>query len=418
MSVCKGCYRPDIDGYCTSCRKALFDGAKVSAVLDFDAQKDDNISLYLEKSKRLSISGVQLKYSLRLERKRLVLTDTNGGYILKPIPPAGTLQKRDQAPENEHLTMQIASKVFKINTAANGVIYFKDGNSAYLTRRFDIRPDGKKYLQEDMAQLSGKTRHTLGENFKYEGTYEDIGLLIKKHVAASIPVLENYFRLVLFNYLFSNGDAHLKNFSVYQTEMFDYTLTPAYDLMCTSLHIPDETDTALHLYAGDQDTTFYKENGYYAQAEFRKLAEKIGLLPKRVEKIITQMLSSRHEALEMIQESFLNEESKEIYADAYLNKLKRMGMTRTMIARIIDKEHPRIYTDSETPVILGFKNGTATSGFFVSNEESYKLEKENKYNFVKNSDAINYQITKDKKNTTIVDGDSIVEVKMVNDSNP
>jgi serine/threonine-protein kinase HipA len=412
MSVCKGCYRPVIEDYCPPCRKALFDGVKVSAMLQFDAPKDETLPLYQEKTKRLSISGVQLKYSLRLEEKKLVLTDSAGHYILKPIPPAVTIQKRDQAPENEHLTMQLASKIYKIPTAANAVIYFKDKSPAYLTRRFDIRPDGKKYLQEDMAQISGKTRQTLGENFKYEGTYEEIGRLIQKHVAAAPPALENFFRLVLFNYLFSNGDAHLKNFSLYQTEMGDYNFTPAYDLMSTILHMPNESDTALDLYTGVHQSKFYNRYGFYGQADFRKLAEIIGILPLRVERILTQMLSSKDEVLDVTRKSFLSEDSKLIYANAYLDKLKRMGITRTMIARIVDKEHPGIYTAAEVPVTLLFQDRTEVNGFFAPKKDSAHLENENKYSFVKAIDAINYQETKDEKYISIIEGDLILEVKM------
>ena len=192
----------------------MFDKARVPVVLSFDAPKADNIAAFQEHSKRLSISGVQLKYSVRLENGELKLYDRNGQYILKPIPPAKQLINIDDAPENEHLTMQIAEQFFKINTAANALIHFKDGQPAYITRRFDVKPDGGKYMQEDFAQLTNRTKHTHGETFKYEGTYEEIGILIKKFVAAAVPALEKFFQLVIFNYVFSNGDAHLKNFSL------------------------------------------------------------------------------------------------------------------------------------------------------------------------------------------------------------
>ena len=72
---CYGCYKDDIDGYCTTCRKKLFDGRKVSHVLSIDTPGADNLTAYQEKTKRLSISGVQLKYSMKLEGKALVLTE-------------------------------------------------------------------------------------------------------------------------------------------------------------------------------------------------------------------------------------------------------------------------------------------------------------------------------------------------------
>ena len=325
MTMCPGCYKPNIEGYCLNCRKQLFDGAKVLSVLSFDTPKADNLPLYQEKTKRLSISGVQLKYSLRLEGKELIMVEKGGQYILKPVPPTILIMEPGQAPENEHLTMQIASHIFGIKTAVNALIYFKDGTPAYITRRFDVKPDRSKYLQEDMAQISGASRHTRGDNFKYEGTYEEIGQLIRQHVAAYPPAIENYFRLVLFNYLFSNGDAHLKNFSLIQTDMGDYTLTPAYDLMCTRLHTPNETDTALDLYKGDIGSDFYSQYGFFGQANFRQLAEKLGIQSIRAERIITQLLTHRDEVTSMVQNSFLSEETKLKYIADYRDKLKRMG---------------------------------------------------------------------------------------------
>src|SRR3712207_3066897 len=57
-----------------------------------------------------AISGVQLKYSLRMEEGQLVLADRDGVYILKPILPSRQYSLIEQAPENEHLTMQIAGR--------------------------------------------------------------------------------------------------------------------------------------------------------------------------------------------------------------------------------------------------------------------------------------------------------------------
>jgi serine/threonine-protein kinase HipA len=53
-----------------------------------------------------------------------------------------------------------------------------------------------------------------------------------------------FFRLVMFNFLFSNGDAHLKNFSILETKDGDFRLAPAYDLLDTRIHI-DNTEFAL-----------------------------------------------------------------------------------------------------------------------------------------------------------------------------
>jgi serine/threonine-protein kinase HipA len=302
----------------------LFDKAKVPAVLLFDAPKADNFAEFQEYSKRLSISGVQLKYSVRLENGALKLYDTSGLYILKPVPPAKQLINIDDAPENEHLTMQLAEQFFNINTAVNALIYFKDGHPAYITRRFDVKPDGSKYMQEDFAQLTNRTKHTHGETFKYDGTYEEIGLLIKKFVAAAMPALEKFFQLVIFNYVFSNGDAHLKNFSLIRDDSGEYLLAPAYDLMNTVIHTPHESDTALDLYKDDINSKYYSSYGHYGHENFMELARRLGIVETRAARILDQFNTSEEEVIEFINTSFLSEEVKKIYISCFADKLKRM----------------------------------------------------------------------------------------------
>ena len=265
---CLGCYKKiEKNEYCLSCRKKLFDGKRVPTILEFDKPKADNISMYNEHSKRMSISGVQLKYSLKLVGNKLELCETNGQYIIKPIPTADHLEMMEDAPENEHLTMQIASQIFNIKTAHNALIYFKDGTPAYITKRFDVKGDGTKYIQEDFAQITNRTKETHGESYKYEGSYLEIGELIKKYVPASMIAIENFFKIIVFNYIFSNGDAHLKNFSLIRNDFGEMELSPSYDLMSTIIHTPGERDTALDLFEKDHESEYYATYGHYGRSE-------------------------------------------------------------------------------------------------------------------------------------------------------
>lgn len=120
-------------------------------------------------------------------------------------------------PANEHFTTQVARQVYKINTAENALVFFADGEQAYLTKRFDLSPDGRKIMQEDFASLAHKSTITHGANFKYTGSYEDAAHLLRTYTAAWQIEISKFFALIVFNYLFSNGDAHLKNFSLQQT---------------------------------------------------------------------------------------------------------------------------------------------------------------------------------------------------------
>lgn len=297
---------------------------KILSVLDFDAPKADNLRAFQEHSRQLSISGVQLKYSLRLEDGKLTLADKRGQYILKPVPPARQLANIDAVPENEHLTMQLAARVFKIDTAANTLIQFKDGPYAYITRRFDVQADGTKRMQEDFAQLTSRTKHSHGEAFKYDGTYEEIGLLIKRYVAAAIPALEKFFRVVVFNYVVSNGDAHLKNFSLIRSESGEYQLAPAYDLLSTVIHTPHEADTALDMYKGDIDSEYYSAYGHYGRPDFMELSKRLGIVEKRAERIIDDFPTKLGEIEQYVERSFLPGPVKKTYIANVRDKLKRL----------------------------------------------------------------------------------------------
>lgn len=113
--------------------------------------------------------------------------------------------------------MQIASQVYKIKTAENAMVFFANGEAAYLTKRFDYTPAGLKIMQDDFASIASKTENNNGKDFKYTGSYEDVANLLRQHVAAWQVEMSRFFTLVVFNYLFSNGDAHLKNFSLQET---------------------------------------------------------------------------------------------------------------------------------------------------------------------------------------------------------
>ena len=320
---CSGCLKQiDNAGYCRKCLKDLFEGKKVEHVLPFNSPYKEDSDLYQERTKKLSISGVQSKYSMRLDDKNLILTDTGGQYILKPIP-VGQFKNLDQAPANEHLTMQLAGQLFKITVPPNAIIHFSDNTPAYLVKRFDVKADGSKYPQEDFAQIAQVTEETHGKNYKYDLSYEEIGLLIKRHIAMSAIELEKFFRLVLFNYTCSNGDAHVKNFSAMLTDEGDHVLTPAYDLLCTRIHSPGEGDMALTLFK-DRFTEAYDAHGFYTYDDFLEFGKVLGIKESRVVKIIEEFNGKEEGIDRLVDASFLSDDVKQLYKQTYKDKLTRM----------------------------------------------------------------------------------------------
>ncbi|HYC87059.1 MAG TPA: HipA domain-containing protein [Chryseosolibacter sp.] len=324
---CPSTLRQGFDTYSPTAKKKVFSGKQVSHVLPFlPPEKDEEINeAFLENRKRLSISGVQKKLSLRLEKNKLRLTKQgeHGQYILKPIPD--DIKRPDQVPANEHVTMQIAAQVFKISTAPNAMIFFNDGQPAYITKRFDYKKDGSKYGMEDFASLAQMTRDTRGVDFKYDGSYEDIFQLLKKYVGPYKIEAQKLFRLILFNYVFCNGDAHLKNYSLIETEQGDYILSPAYDLLNTRIHVND-ADVALKKgLFNDHETESYKANGYYAFDDFFELGKRAELPDAIIKSEITLFLKSTQGVQALLSQSFLESMIKSRYIQLFDEKINRLN---------------------------------------------------------------------------------------------
>jgi serine/threonine-protein kinase HipA len=182
ITHCPGTLASGFKDYSPTALKHVFNGKKVSAILPYPspASNEKADELFIKNRSHMSISGVQEKFSVVLEKNklRLALKGEQGQYILKPIPNAG--KKSNQMPANEHLTMQIARQVFNIETAQNALIFFNNGAPAYITKRFDIREEKQKWAQEDFAALAGRTPQTQGENYKYVGNYLDVFHVLKK----------------------------------------------------------------------------------------------------------------------------------------------------------------------------------------------------------------------------------------------
>lgn len=320
LTHCPGTLAPGFDTYSRTCLKRVFDGRKVSHILPYEAPNSDapTDKLFEENQQRISISGVQEKFSVLLEknRLRLIKKGERGTYILKPIPNSG--KKRDQMPANEHLTMQIARQVYGIETAENALIFFKNGAPAYITKRFDVQSDGSKKAKEDFASLAGKTPQTHGDHYKYEGNYLELFELMKKYLPAYRVETPKLFKLLLFNYLFSNGDAHLKNFAILETPMGDHRLSPAYDLLNTRIHIED-SDFALD---GSVLPAHLAQTNVSGQ--FKVLAEQVGLSLKQFNTIMASMLNGSDQVAILTKASFLDEKTKRNYLQAYQARLKKL----------------------------------------------------------------------------------------------
>ncbi len=306
--------------------KALFDGKQVSPYLEFrfeDNSEADTIG-------NLSISGVQEKYSALVENGiiRLSKQGEQGTHILKPDPLRKIIDRKE-IPANEHLTMQLASEVYGIYTAKNGICYTRDKQLVYITKRFDVLGDGQKCSQEDFSVLVNLDRNK-GQDFKYAGSYEDIALAIKQYIPSSLIALDEFFRLLIFNYIFANSDAHLKNFSIL-IKNEEVSLAPAYDLINTAMHIQGE-DLALKngLSLNIKKSDVYEQTGQLCKIDFERFGSLLGLPPARVKRTIEEFSVFPKKVAEMIVSSHLR-----------TDKLKRKYL------KIIEERRMRFIRESE-----------------------------------------------------------------------
>jgi len=322
INRCPGTLAAGFTTYSRTCIKRVFNGNKVNHILPYNSlQSNQNgDDSFEDNATRISISGVQEKFSfIQLKNKiRLTKEGEQGTHIFKPIPNGS--KNADQMPANEHLTMQIAQKVFGIETAENALIFFGNGDPAYITKRFDVVTGGLKLAQEDFASLAGKSPQTHGADYKYLGSYWDLFELMRENLPSYKVESLKLFKLLVFNYLFSNGDAHLKNFSIIETPLGDFKLSPAYDLLNSRIHIEDK-DFALN--EGLMPARMGQGN---VAKQFQLLADYAGIQEKQRNTILALMVSKTENVKNLIDASFLKDGIKRNYLQTYQLKLKKLNV--------------------------------------------------------------------------------------------
>ena len=225
MAKCLYCYQelsPNEKDMHAACAKKIF-GTKKMPVMNYSLGQLNRLAEKIIQE-QTSLTGVQPKLSLHLDdnagRTRLTIVGLWGSYICKP-----QTKYFRQMPEVEDLTMHLA-EVAGIAVVPHSLMRMADNSICYITRRIDRTANGDKLAMEDMCQLTNRPTE-----YKYKGSYEQIGKAIIKY--SSMPKMDvtNYFETVLFSWIVGNNDMHLKNFSLYSPNDADVRLTPAYDLI-------------------------------------------------------------------------------------------------------------------------------------------------------------------------------------------
>ena len=327
LTVCPSILQEGYDTYSPIARRTLFDGHAVSHIFS-EASPDTGTVEANEAVKsvgRISLSGAQPKFSIVVDddKLRYIREGEQGTFILKPRPTAYQIINRDFCVANEHVTMQIASQVYGIETAANALCFFDDGTPAYITRRFDVHSKGK-YKQEDFAALLCYTKDNAGSNYKYDkASYEECAEVIHRYVKATLIDIRRFFRIILFNFVTLNDDAHLKNFSLIERNG-EYRLSPAYDLINTSLQLMNP-----HIFALDKglfkEGMAFSDTHTISRSDFEEFGKRIGLPIKVIKQEIDMFAAEQPLVKELLGRSFLSPSLQKQYWMAFDYRRKMLN---------------------------------------------------------------------------------------------
>jgi len=203
----------------TDFSKLDFDVMSVDEILHNDSKDTFNslLTMFLHKN---AISGVQPKTVALLKDKETLHIKE---YIIKTWG--------DEYPnlaENEFFCLQALSyagiQIPNIRLSKN---------KKFLVVENFIFHDDKILGFEEVLSLMDKNRDN-----KYDGSYEQVAKIIYQFTTHKKDSLEEYFKMIVMNYLLKNGDAHLKNFGLlFENDFSKITLSPAYDVVNTTSYI-------------------------------------------------------------------------------------------------------------------------------------------------------------------------------------
>lgn len=300
MNKCLYCYKPLAEGevdYHKTCARKIFESTTVP-VLPYTRANIRELAREIVTAST-TVTGVQAKLSLDIARgcagepQRFTIVGLWGRFILKP-----QTDRFANLPENEDLTMHLAETV-GIKTVPHSLIRFADGELCYITRRVDRTKKGEKIAMEDMCQLSER----LTED-KYKGSYERIAKLIRQYSSAPLLDVVNFWEVVLFSWLTGNSDMHLKNFSLFRPTD-SYMLTPAYDLLSTSIVMPED-DEELAL-------TLNGKKKRLKRIDFETAMRASGMDEKAIANLFNKFSKAIPKWYQIIEESFLPDDVKLAY---------------------------------------------------------------------------------------------------------
>lgn len=238
---------------------------------------EEAFSRLVREHARSGVSGVLPKFLDTEQKKQVGLgphkkaTMLTHQHIIK-----GTSSRLPFATANEHLCMQVASKVLECAKTELS----EDGN-VLVVHRFDVDENGKPFRAlEDFCALLG-----LRPSAKYETTWERIAKAVRNFVQG-VDQYETFKKLtaiLLLTYALRNADCHSKNLALLYTSRTDARLAPVYDFFTTSVYVGYQNNPPGIAFMGRKTWLPGKTLGIFITSTFG--------IPQREQKEIVERIS-------------------------------------------------------------------------------------------------------------------------------
>ena len=106
----------------------------------------------------------------------------------------------------------------------------------------------------------------------------------------------------------------------------DYRLAPAYDLINTTLHVnSDDFGLDEGLSTNIEKSDVYDRTGHPCRIDFERFGDKIGLVKKRIDRILNKYISFPEDAKRLVDHSFLTDKLKRNYVRIVNERISRFN---------------------------------------------------------------------------------------------
>ena len=210
-----------------------------------EGDHDDEADL-IDPLLKFSLAGVQLKFSIYADGKRLVVpANGQAGNVILKFPDERPNFSGVPEAELGCLTLAVHAGIDAAEARlvpprdVRGLETWAQRSSgmALAVQRFDRRVDDVRIHMEELAQVMDIP--TAVEGAKYtRANFETIGVLVAG--LCGVEAVGAVIDRIVLNVLVGNGDAHLKNWAVRYVDGQTPVLSPLYDVLPTVLYLPGD----------------------------------------------------------------------------------------------------------------------------------------------------------------------------------